>query len=238
MKTVEDRYDGIIIDNVTLPETAEHFGREVELLINSTENKKLLWVKIPIEKSNFIPILTNLGFEFHHCDEGNLMLVKKLVQNSVIPTTKNYMAGVGAIVFRDEKLLVIKDKFSIGYRLPGGQIEKNETIKEAVQREIYEETGVKIEFEAIMSIGHFGNGQFEEANLYITCLAKALTDDITIHDLSEIVDAKWLNIEDFLNSEDTNNFNKSVVRKAVNNGNLKFTEQNIKLRVKNGEVFF
>ena len=133
LKIIEDKYDGITIDCATLPEIAEHFSREVELLINSTENKKLLWIKIPIVESNYIPILTNLGFEFHHCDEENLMLVKKLVQNSIIPTTKNYMAGVSAIVFRDEKLLVIKDKFSIDYKLPGGQIEKNETIKEAIQ---------------------------------------------------------------------------------------------------------
>ena len=238
MKTVEDKYDGIIIDNTTLPETREHFGREVELLINSTENKKLLWVKIPIAKSTFIPILTNLGFEFHHCDEKNLMLVKKLVQNSIIPITKNYMAGVGAIVFRDKKLLVIKDKFSTSYKLPGGQIENNETIKEALQREVYEETGINVEFEAIMSIGHFRNGQFGETNIYITCLAKALTEYIMINDLSEIIEAKWINIEDFLNSESASNFNKSVVRKAVNSGDLKFIEQNIELLVKNGEVFF
>jgi hypothetical protein len=50
MKTIEDKYDGITIDNATLPETAERFGREVELLVNSTKTKKLLWIKIPIEK--------------------------------------------------------------------------------------------------------------------------------------------------------------------------------------------
>ncbi len=238
IKVIEDKYDGIIIENVTQFETADDFNKEIKLLIDSSKNKKLLWAKIPIEKSEFIPVLTNLGFEYHHCDEKSLMLVKKLIQESIIPTTPNYIAGVGAMVLKNGKLLVIKDRFSAGYRLPGGHIEKNESIKDALKREVYEETGISVEFESIMSIGHFKNGQFGESNLYMVCTAKASTDDITINDLSEIIDAKWIKFEDFLNSEDVNNYNKSMVTKAINNKEVKLEEQPIKLRVANGEVFF
>ncbi len=238
IKIIEDKYNGITIDNVAQFETADDFHKEIKRLIDSSINKKLLWVKIPIEKSDFIPVLTKLGFEYHHCDEMSLMLVKKLVQESIIPTTLNYIAGVGAIVLKKERLLVIRDRFSTGYRLPGGHIEKNESIKDALKREVLEETGIDIEFESIMSIGHFRNGQFGESNLYLVCTARALTDDISINDLSEIVDAKWIKFEDFLNSEDVNNYNKSIVAKAISNREVKLTEQPIKLRVTSGEVFF
>lgn len=236
--TIDNRYDGVITDNSSLPQTKDKFKKEVVRLIDNLKNKKLLWIKIPIEKSDLIPILTSLDFEFHHCDERNLMLVKKMVADAIVPTTKNYIAGVGAIVFDEGRLLVIKDRISSGYKLPGGHIDKNESIINAVKREVYEETGINIEFESIINIGHFRNGQFGESNLYIVCTAKALSKEISINDSNEIEEARWIVPEDFLNSENVNNYNKSVVKAALNNKELKLTEQQIKLKVADGEVFF
>ncbi|TKG97230.1 NUDIX domain-containing protein [Puteibacter caeruleilacunae] len=238
MKTIENRYDGIIVDNTTLPKSKHEFKDDIIRLLESISDKQLLWVKIPIDKSEFIPVLTDLDFEFHHCDERNLMLVRKLNANSFIPTSKNYILGVGAVVFNEGKLLVVKDRFSMGYKLPGGHVDKDEQIKEAVKREVYEETGVNIEFESIMNIGHFRNGQFGESNLYIVCTAKAISETIAINDTSEIADAQWVDVEEYLESEDANNYNKSVVRAAYSNQELKLTDQKIKLRVTGGEVFF
>ena len=236
--TIDDRYDGVITDNSSLPKTKDEFKKEVVRLIDNLKNKKLLWIKIPIEKSDLIPILTSLDFEFHHCDERNLMLVKKMVADAIVPTTKNYIAGVGAIVFDEGRLLVIKDRISSGYKLPGGHIDKNESIINAVKREVYEETGINIEFESIINIGHFRNGQFGESNLYIVCTAKALSKEISINDSNEIEEARWMLPEDFLNSENVNNYNKSVVKAALSNKELKLTEQQLKLKVADCEVFF
>jgi 8-oxo-dGTP diphosphatase len=236
--TIDDRYDGVITDNSSLPQTKDEFKKEVVRLIDNLKNKKLLWIKLPIEKSDLIPILTSLDFEFHHCDERNLMLVKKMVADAIVPTTKNYIAGVGAIVFDEGRLLVIKDIISSGYKLPGGHIDKNESIINAVKREVYEETGINIEFESIINIGHFRNGQFGESNLYIVCTAIALSKEISINDSNEIEEARWMLPEDFLNSENVNNYNKSVVKAALSNKELKLTEQQIKLKVADGEVFF
>ena len=238
IEITDNKYDGVIVDNATLPPKKDEFKKEIVRLIESKKNKKLLWIKIPIEKSDFIPILTNLDFEFHHCDERNLILIKKMAHDSIVPTTKNYIVGVGAIVLNEGRLLVIKDRFSTGYKLPGGHIDKNESIKNAVKREVYEETGINIEFESIVNIGHFRNGQFGESNLYIVCTAKALSKNITINDSSEIAEAIWIDPEDFLKSDDANTYNKSVVEAAINNKELKLTEQQIKLRVPDGEVFF
>lgn len=238
LKIIEDKYGGIIIDNSTLPKTTESFAKDVKLLIKTVKNKKLLWAKLPIEKSNFIPTLTNLGFEFHNCDEKSLMLVKKLICNSIIPTTKNYIAGVGAVVLKNNKVLVIKDKFVLDYKLPGGHVDKNETVKNAVIREVYEETGIKVKFESIISIAHFMSGQFGESNIHIICLAKALTSKIKINDTSEITEAKWIDVDEFLNAKYIYNYNQNIVKKAINNAHLKFTEQDIKVRNKNSEVFF
>jgi ADP-ribose pyrophosphatase len=238
IKTVDNKYDGVIVDSTTLPTNISEFKKEIAQLAESLQNKKLLWIKIPIEKSDFIPVLTNIGFEFHHCDERSLMLVKKMAYDSFVPTTKNYIVGVGAIVLNEGQLLVIKDRFSAGYKLPGGHIDRNESIKDALKREVREETGISVEFESIINIGHFRNGQFGESNLYIVCTTKALSKDITINDSSEVAEACWIDPVDFLNSADVNSYNKSVVEAAINNKELKLIEQHIKLRVPGGEVFF
>lgn len=237
IKTTDNKYDGVLVDNTTLPKNKDEFKEEIVQLIESTKNKKLLWIEIPIEKSEYIPVLTKLDFEFHHCDEKSLMLLKKLTHDSFVPTTKNYIVGVGAVVLLEGQLLVVKDRFSTGYKLPGGHIDKKESIKSALKREVYEETGIHIEFESIVNIGHFRNGQFGASILYIVCTAKALTKKITINDSSEIAEARWIVPEEFLKSEDTNNYNKRVVETALNNKELKLTEQKIKLKVTNSEVF-
>lgn len=238
IKTIENRYAGITVEDSSLPNTKEQFYKEMIQLIESLKDKKLLWVKIPIEKSDFIPILTKLGFDFHHCNEKSLMLVKQLIESTIIPTAKNYTVGVGAIVRNGDQLLVVKDRFSKGYKLPGGHIENNETIKDALKREVFEETGIKVEFESIMNIGHFTKGQFEESNLYLVCTAKALTKEITIYDSLEIIEAKWIDVDVFLNSADTNNYNKNIVKASIKNKDKKLTERAIKLKVSGGEVFY
>lgn len=238
IKTINNMYNGTVVDNATLPDNKDKFKEEIIRIIDSLKNKELLWIKIPIEKSDFISILTNLDFEFHHCDERNLMLIKKLRQDIFIPTTKNFIVGVGAIVLSNRKLLAVKDRYSSGHKLPGGHIDKNETIKDALKREVFEETGIGIEFESIVNIGHFRNGQFGESNLYIVCTAKALTKEITINDSSEIAEAIWIDPVEFLKSDDVNTYNKSIVKAAMDNKELKLIEQKIKLRVPDGEVFF
>ncbi len=238
LETINDGYNGITINPDSLPQDIAEFRKEITHLIETLSNKHLLWVKIPILKSTFIPELTQLGFEFHHCDEKNLMLVKKLHPDAFVPTTKNYIVGVGAVVFCEGQLLVVKDKFSTGYKLPGGHVDKNESIKDAVKREVYEETGIAIAFESIMNIGHFKNGQFGESNLYMVCTAKALSKDITINDASEIVEARWIHPEDFLAMEEVNDYNRSVVKAALSNKDIKLIDRKVKLRVVDGEVFF
>jgi 8-oxo-dGTP diphosphatase len=237
IESKENRYGGVIISSETIPQKVEEFKKEIIQLIENLKDKKLIWIKIPMSKSSLIPILTNLNFKFHHCDDKGLILVKKVAVDAVIPTGKNYIVGVGALVFYENQLLVIKEKHSKEYKLPGGHIDKGETIKEALKREVYEETGIHIEFESIMNIGHFIDGQFGESNLYIVCTAKAKSNNINIIDSEEICEAKWISQDDFINSDSVNNYNKSIVIAAINNKELKLTEQQVKLRV-SGEVFY
>jgi 8-oxo-dGTP diphosphatase len=238
IKFSDNKYRGAEVDTSSLPSTQAAFRREMEQLINALEDRELLWIHVPIQQSSFIPVLTRLGFVFHHCEENQLTMVRKMTEDAFVPTTRNFIVGVGAIVLHKGQLLVVRDRFSRGYKLPGGHIDKNESIKDAVQREVLEETGVRVAFESIMNIGHFRHAQFGEANLYMVCTALPLTEDICIQDSPEIAEACWMDPQTFLTSGDTNQYNRSVVAAALRNKELKLTAQTIPLRVPDGEVFF
>ncbi len=238
IKLITDRYDGITVDSSTLPENKDKLHEELKGIIENHPDKKLLWIKIPRDKSELIPGLTELSFAFHHCDSNNLMLVNKLNGNRFIPTAPNFTTGVGAVVLNEKRLLVIRNRLYPGYMLPGGHIDDNEKIVDALKREIDEETGIKIEFESIISIGHFPFAQFDAANLYIVCTAKALSNKIEIYDTEEITEAKWIDVTEFLHDEETNDYNKNLVKTALQGTEFKLKSQDLTLKAINAELFF
>lgn len=59
---------------------------------------------------------------------------------------------VGAIIIRDNKLLMVKNDGNPYYYSVGGRVKLKETSKEAVIRETFEETGVKFEIDRLAFI--------------------------------------------------------------------------------------
>lgn len=211
----EDKYDGITINGVDTEFSLLEFERALDALLQTLQDKKLLWIKLCIENSRLIPILTCKDFVFHHCNERDITLVKKLTQNPIIPTAKNHTLGVGVVVFHKEKVLVVKDRIWQTYKLPGGFIDDGENISQAAVREVFEETGVKVEFGTVVSLGHFTPAQFGESNLYVISLAKPLTIDIAIQDDEEIIEARWIDVNEYLTHEDVLPYNKALVKNAL-----------------------
>jgi ADP-ribose pyrophosphatase YjhB (NUDIX family) len=68
---------------------------------------------------------------------------------------KGYNIGVGGAVVRDGRLLLVRRASRRGHgnwQVPGGFIEPQETIEEAVVREVAEEAGVKAEVEGVLGV--------------------------------------------------------------------------------------
>src|SRR3970040_2173068 len=66
-----------------------------------------------------------------------------------------YNIGVGGAVVRDDRLLFIRRASRHGrgnWQLPGGFIEPDETIEQAVVREVQEEAGVTAEVQAVLGL--------------------------------------------------------------------------------------
>lgn len=237
-----DRYDGITIKEDGFHHTNENFPIHLDKLVSALISKeyRLLWIYLDIKQSELIPLCINLGFEFHTCETKKILLVKKLQVSPIIPTAANHTLGVGVVVINDKnELLVIKEKHtSVGFKLPGGHVDDEELIQSAVAREVYEETGIKVEFSSIVSLGHFYPHQFNKSNLYILCKAKALSQIIDIKDTEEIIDAKWMDVDEFLNNPDGFPYNQHIVRAAIEHDGLSLKELNLRYRPDGFELFF
>lgn len=240
--TILDPYNGITISSKFIPETKEEFEINLDYLIEEVENKRnLIWIYIDIEKSDFISIATKKGFFFHSCDEDYVLIVKRIKADAIVPTAANHTLGVGAVVINDNnEILVIKERIStLGYKLPGGHIDNGEMISTAVQREVFEETGIDVEFESIISLGHFYPHQFHKSNLYIICIAKPKTSEINIHDTHEIIDAKWIDVNKYLEDDDVLAYSKAVVFASLEyKGFIKANQEVLCHIKKDFELFF
>jgi len=240
--TVLDPFNGITIDQKDLPDTKEEFEVNLDYLIDETKDRRnLIWIYIDIKNSDFIPIATSKGFFFHSCDEDYILVVKRLIPNAIIPTAANHTLGVGAVVINENnEILVIKERVStLGYKLPGGHIDNGEMISTALVREVKEETGIEVEFESILSLGHFFPHQFHKSNLYVVCLANAKTFEINIEDTHEIVDAKWMDVNEYINDDNVLPYSKAIVLTALEHRGFKLANHHTLNHIKkNFELFF
>jgi len=73
------------------------------------------------------------------------------LKNDILPPQNGYpnqpVVAVGAIVFRNNRVLLVRRAQAPSQNLwaiPGGRVEIGETLQEAAEREIFEETGITI----------------------------------------------------------------------------------------------
>ena len=139
------------------------------------------------------------GFNCHHAINKTITMTLWLHDTaSKIPVYSTHHCGAGGVVVADKLILLIREKHSNLWKLPGGYVNQGEDFGDAVQREIFEETGVRTKFEKILTIRHEHDVQFGKSDLYFICGMKPLSREITID--SEIENAKWIDVSEFTKS--------------------------------------
>ncbi len=65
--------------------------------------------------------------------------------------------NVSAVIIRDDKILLSEydDKSGLHYNFPGGGVELNESLYEALHREVWEETGAKISIGRLLAVWEY-----------------------------------------------------------------------------------
>lgn len=224
MKFVENEFHGVEISDIGDISPAA-FSEELKIRIDSWErtNKKLVWLTLPIHQSKYLHNATELGFVFHNCHETEITLIKRLIPSAYAPFAPTHTVGVGGMVINEnKKILVIRERHSIykGYKLPGGILESGETIREGVTREVKEETGINSEFQSVSGFLAGYPYKFNNANIYIVCKLRALSEEIAIQDTEEVLEAKWVSLEEFIQDEINSPLNRKIIEQAYNNPGL------------------
>ena len=109
--------------------------------------------------------------------------------------------GVGAIVIRDGRILLVKRGSSPGKGLwapPGGLVELGETVREAAEREILEETGIAVRAKEAFYVFDFvdrdPDGVIKYHYIIIDFLADYLGGEPQAAD--DVSDARWVSPEE------------------------------------------
>ena len=144
-----DHFNGVIIDADRLPDEA-HFAASLgdALDLWTGAGKRLVWLKVPLERSGLVPIAAAHGFIFHHANDHDVMMTRRLVPEAFVPTHATHYVGVGGVVINDRReLLVVCERHRATnrkyYKLPGGALQPGEHLVDAVLREVQEETGIE-----------------------------------------------------------------------------------------------
>jgi len=107
---------------------------------------------------------------------------------------------VAAIIKKDDYYLLAKrnkDKYmGLKWEFPGGKVEKDESLEEALSREILEELNVNIEIHNKVAEERF---QDDEINIVLHYYICSLIDTDIV--LSEHEAIEWVKKQDFLNYE-------------------------------------
>ncbi|XP_016491217.1 nudix hydrolase 8-like [Nicotiana tabacum] len=202
----DDEYGGVVINPQTLPSNPNIFASVLRASLShwKMKGKKGIWLKLPVEKCDLVPVAVKEGFQYHHAERGYIMMTYWLPDDPcMLPSNASHQVGVGGFVVNDKnEVLVVQEKHSAPalsglWKIPTGFILESEEIFTGVVREVKEETGIDTEFEEVIAFRHAHNVAFEKSDLFFVCLLRPLSTRIMVDDL-EIQAAKWMPLVKFV----------------------------------------
>lgn len=214
-----DHFNGVIVDADRLPGDAAFaatLGDALDLWTGA--GKRLVWLKVPLARTALVPIAAAHGFTFHHANERDVMMTRRLVPEAFVPTHATHYVGVGGVVINDRReLLVVCERHRATnrkyYKLPGGALQPGEHLVDAVLREVEEETGITCRFEALVCFRHWHGYRYGKSDIYFVCRLSPENQDVQMQ-VEEIEECLWMPIDEYLSSDLVSPFNKRIVRAA------------------------
>lgn len=132
----------------------------------------------------------------------------------------NIKVVAGGILEKNGKFLLVEENQKIckgKWNIPAGGLDENESLIDGAKREIYEETGCKVEITGILEII---NQILEGVNVVCFLFDTKITDENINADGEEISNVKWFTYEEILNMKDklrANGYFLSTIKKKIEN---------------------
>ena len=105
--------------------------------------------------------------------------------------------GVAGVIISGNKLLMVKEKESMGWSIPSGGIEKDESPEQSCIREIWEETGFKTEVIKPLHIKKTIRKNYDVTTYYFLC--ELIEGQISYQDPDDAIEEiAWKTYEEVL----------------------------------------
>ncbi len=117
------------------------------------------------------------------------MKKKKINENSI---------SVYAIIQNKGKVLLTQDYYKPGWKLPGGGVENNELIMDALNREVKEEVNLNIQPKQLLLISNWIRKKTLQGRIRIYFVADLAGGSLSLKD-KEVKIARWFSREELFN---------------------------------------
>ncbi len=209
----KDMYGGVTIKHETLPECPLVFRRELEHLLKIWREfgKRGVWLHLTKHQAALMGVALDVGFEWHYAEREYMVLtlwLPKLEANS-LPSNASHRVGIGALVIhpmRSNEILVVQERLgpTTGvWKCVTGLVNAGEDISDAAEREVWEETGLRVKFKYIISIREshgFLNGKSDIFFFSKLNFLEGDPDKLSFQE-SEILACCWMDVEEYASQQ-------------------------------------
>ncbi len=131
----------------------------------------------------------------------------------------NFSIGCAGVVIRDGKALIVQrgiEPFRGSWQIPGGYVEADEPILEAVEREVREESGVIAKVRDVVGFRHSVGGSIggPATNIYLVFRLDYLSGEPSDAD-SEVMGAGFFSLEEMEQIPGVQGLSKWAIKKAM-----------------------
>lgn len=179
---------------------------------------RCVWIELTLpDQCAHIAAVYALGFTLHHAHVQTLQFMRWVVPESPpsspsdevvvddaprIPDFGTHLVRVEAILFSEDRsrLLLVKERYGrrnsvnqLNWKLPSGNVDHGERIEEALEREVLEELGVRVQYEGIVAFANRSSARRGRNEILVCCVVRLCDDEKgqpTPH-RGELIDARW-----------------------------------------------
>ncbi len=132
-----------------------------------------------------------------------------------------HLMGVGGVVISEGKVLLVKLTYGPAkgmWLIPGGLVDRGETLQEAIKREIFEETGVQVQPSGIVGIRSMVRAGDKITDLYCIFICDVVTSPEKLaRDDLEVADVRWMPLDELSTNPDVTSYTRLIIKKSRSN---------------------